>query len=168
MTGFLQSVVQHLAGQGAAQNDPTGGGGGGGGESGGGEGGRGGRGVVGGAESPGRTVDEDGPDGRDMGLRSSSRKVGPSNSSTAPKPTSSRATSTKNSSNPEDVQCTCGLPAVLKTVVKETASKGRQFWTCSNHDGCGFFGWADEGTVASSSRMPITSVPAKRPYSTVS
>jgi DNA topoisomerase III len=60
----------------------------------------------------------------------------------------------------------CELPAVLKTVVRETASKGRSFWRCSNYDGCGFFNWADES--ASDPLSPMANVPAKRPYSTVS
>lgn len=99
---------------------------------------------------------------------SSSGKAGPSNyASTVSKPTSSRKTSTTKTSKPEDVRCACNLPVVLKTVVRETASKGRQFWSCSNRDGCGFFDWADEGATSNSGTL-TTSVPAKRPYSTVS
>ena len=98
---------------------------------------------------------------------SRSRKAGPSDSSTVSKTISSGPTSTTNASNPADVQCMCKLPAVLKTVVRETASKGRSFWRCSNHNGCGFFNWADE-VVASDPRTPMANVSAKRPYSTVS
>ena len=99
---------------------------------------------------------------------SSCRKAGPfDSSSTISKPTSSITTSTTNDSKPADVQCMCKLPAVLKTVVRETSSKGRLFWRCSNHDGCSFFNWADE-VVASDPRTPMVNVSAKRPYSTVS
>jgi DNA topoisomerase-3 len=99
---------------------------------------------------------------------SSSRKAGPSDSpSTVSKPTSSRTTSITNAFKSDEVQCTCKLPAMLKTVVRETASKGRSFWRCSNYDGCSFFSWADEGS-ASDPRTPMANVPAKRPYSTVS
>ena len=98
---------------------------------------------------------------------SGSRKAGPSDSSTVSRPTSSRMTSSTNTSGPDTVQCMCKIPAVMKTVVRETASKGRSFWRCSNYDGCGFFNWADEG-VASDTQTPMEKVPAKRPYSTVS
>ena len=97
---------------------------------------------------------------------SSSRNAGPSDSpSTVFESTSSRTTS--NDFKPDEVQCMCNLPAVLKTVVRETASKGRSFWKCPKFDGCGFFNWADEG-VASDPRTPMANVPAKRPHSTVS
>ena len=98
---------------------------------------------------------------------SSSRKAGPYDSpSTVSKPTSSRTTSTINTSKPDEVLCMCKLPAVLKTVARETASKGRPFWKCPKFDGCGFFNWADEGV--GNPRTPMAYVPAKRPYSTVS
>ena len=61
----------------------------------------------------------------------------------------------------------CKLPAVLRIVVRETASKGRSFWKCPNYEGCGFFSWADEG-AASNPQTPMANVSAKRPYSTVS
>lgn len=99
---------------------------------------------------------------------SSSGKADPSDSpSVVSKPTTMRTTSTTNASKPDEVLCLCKNPAVLKTVVRETASKGRSFWKCSNYNGCGFFNWADE-SVASDPRTPMANVPAKRPYSTVS
>ena len=61
----------------------------------------------------------------------------------------------------------CKLPAVLRTVVRETASKGRSFWRCSSPNGCGFFNWADEG-AANDPQTPMANISAKRSYSTVS
>lgn len=44
-------------------------------------------------------------------------------------------------------QCRCEEPAVKRTVMKEGANKGKQFWSCSKpqSDGCGFFDWVVEG-----------------------
>jgi hypothetical protein len=43
-------------------------------------------------------------------------------------------------------RCLCDLTAVQKTVQKEGANKGRQFWSCPNHESarCKFFEWDDE------------------------
>jgi len=43
-------------------------------------------------------------------------------------------------------RCLCDLTAVQKTVLKEGANKGRQFWCCPNHESarCKFFEWDDE------------------------
>ena len=44
------------------------------------------------------------------------------------------------------VSCGCGEAAAVRTVQKETANKGRQFYTCAKPQGqgCGFFQWTDE------------------------
>ncbi|KAG7446533.1 prokaryotic type I DNA topoisomerase [Guyanagaster necrorhizus] len=57
------------------------------------------------------------------------------------------------------IHCNCG-PAVQRTVVKESASKGRLFWTCPNKPGCGFFKWDDDVT-----ELCNKAIPAKRPFS---
>lgn len=52
-------------------------------------------------------------------------------------------------------------------MIKESASKGRRFWTCGNNRECEFFEWMDgvpSGPVASSSRQAPSVVPAKRTY----
>lgn len=45
--------------------------------------------------------------------------------------------------------CSCGQPAVTRTVQKDGPNKGRQFHTCSKprDQQCGFFQWADENTA---------------------
>ena len=65
----------------------------------------------------------------------------------------------------DGVQGDCGVPAAQKTVVRETASKGRMFWTCGNNDACSLFKWVEDVPPASNTR-PV--IPAKRPYMTVS
>ncbi|KAF9809736.1 hypothetical protein IEO21_07278 [Rhodonia placenta] len=68
--------------------------------------------------------------------------------------------------------CACGVPAVQRTVVKETVNKGRQFWACGNDKTCDFFEWVD-GPSSSSGVGPLRSgshgtastskvIPAKR------
>lgn len=44
--------------------------------------------------------------------------------------------------------CKCEEPAAERTVMKESANKGRKFFACAKgmDDGCGFFDWADVGT----------------------
>lgn len=82
-------------------------------------------------------------------------------------------------------QCDCNVPAVERTVTKESANKGKRFWTCGQNQTCQFFQWSDgpsaSGTptaVASSSSSrayPSSTayssvsavVPAKRPHSAV-
>ncbi|KAL7056166.1 hypothetical protein AAHC03_021066 [Spirometra sp. Aus1] len=50
--------------------------------------------------------------------------------------------------------CSCGLPALLRTVTRATVNKGRQFYTCPNSlpgdtsNGCRFFQWADRDLTA--------------------
>tara|TARA_A100001015_G_scaffold217808_1_gene244747 strand:- start:4358 stop:5065 length:708 start_codon:yes stop_codon:yes gene_type:complete len=39
--------------------------------------------------------------------------------------------------------CSCNRPSVERTVKKESANKGRQFYVCSTRDGCNFFEWKD-------------------------
>ncbi|KAF8149452.1 DNA topoisomerase [Crassisporium funariophilum] len=81
------------------------------------------------------------------------------------KPTSNRATMINNPIA-DVVMCGCDVPAVQRTVTKETASKGKQFWGCSNFEGsCGFFKWVEEAPLASGSRLPTSNVPSKRTYS---
>ena len=43
-------------------------------------------------------------------------------------------------------RCFCDLTAVQKAVLKEGANKGRQFWSCPNHESarCKYFEWDDE------------------------
>uniref|UniRef100_A0A0R3TMM9 DNA topoisomerase n=1 Tax=Rodentolepis nana TaxID=102285 RepID=A0A0R3TMM9_RODNA len=58
-------------------------------------------------------------------------------------------------SNSGEVVCTCGLPAVRRTVNQATSNRGRQFYVCPNSapgssDGCRFFQWADN-TASNSS-----------------
>ncbi|XP_077979907.1 DNA topoisomerase 3-alpha-like [Glandiceps talaboti] len=53
-----------------------------------------------------------------------------------------------------EVVCRCNQPAVKRTVQKEGANKGREFWTCpkSRDSQCGFFEWVDAaGTSTSTS-----------------
>ncbi|OSD06958.1 prokaryotic type I DNA topoisomerase [Trametes coccinea BRFM310] len=80
-------------------------------------------------------------------------------------------------------QCECGVPAAERTVVKESANKGKKFWTCGQDRTCQFFQWADASSTASSSAASSstlatrstpttysatsTVVPSKRPFSTV-
>lgn len=40
--------------------------------------------------------------------------------------------------------CKCNQAAILFTVVKESANKGRKFGTCRKDDRCGFYVWDDE------------------------
>lgn len=67
--------------------------------------------------------------------------------------------------------CLCGIPAQELSVVKESANKGRKFWTCGHHPEkkCQYFDWVT-GTSASTTQSgpdadgftrPV--VPAKRP-----
>ncbi|KAM3178994.1 hypothetical protein ACTXT7_001501 [Hymenolepis weldensis] len=58
-------------------------------------------------------------------------------------------------SNSGDVLCTCGLPAIKRTVNQATANRGRQFYVCPNSapgssEGCRFFQWADSVATNSS------------------
>ena len=151
-------MIQHLGGQGGAQNGPAGGGGED--QGGGDQGGRGGPGGDGGGGRGGRGGRGGSGRGGGRGGRGSATSRGGRTSAAGPSDSPSTV------SKPVEVQCLCKNPAVLRTVVRETASKGRSFWRCSNYEGCGFFDWADE-TVASDPRTPAN-VPAKRPYSTVS
>lgn len=72
-------------------------------------------------------------------------------------------------------QCDCGMTAAERTVTKESANKGRKFWTCGDNQTCQFFQWFDgpsnsSNTFASTSRAPSASssaVPAKRPFNSI-
>ncbi|KAH9278374.1 DNA topoisomerase 3-alpha [Echinococcus granulosus] len=68
-----------------------------------------------------------------------------------------------------NVMCSCGLPAVRRTVNQATANRGRQFLVCPNSapgggSGCHFFQWADTaptgaaGRPSSCSRGPRTGI----------
>ncbi|VDM35984.1 unnamed protein product [Hydatigera taeniaeformis] len=55
------------------------------------------------------------------------------------------------------VMCSCGLPAVRRTVSQATANRGRQFLVCPNStpgggSGCDFFQWVDTAPGRSFSR----------------
>ncbi|KAF8971256.1 hypothetical protein BDZ97DRAFT_1788564 [Flammula alnicola] len=86
-------------------------------------------------------------------------------SSSSTKPVSKRAEyNTGNATADDDVQCECKIPAVQRTVIRETATKGKKFWTCETRS-CGFFQWV-ENAPPNSSRGVSNSLPAKRSYST--
>lgn len=104
-------------------------------------------------------------------VASSSRQTAPlhitsswSASTIAPAPSAQTSSNTARQTD-GGVQCECNIAAVQRTVVRETASKGRRFWTCSQ-SACGFFQWADD-TPGSSGGAGV-SVPQKRAYSMVS
>lgn len=95
-----------------------------------------------------------------------------------PRPLVSRNAPPSNSSG-VGPQCDCGIPAAERTVTKETANKGRKFWTCGNSQTCEFFQWYDGPSGSSTSNFASTSrsassngtlptVPSKRPFSSVS
>ncbi|KAI0775801.1 DNA topoisomerase [Trametes elegans] len=80
-------------------------------------------------------------------------------------------------------QCDCGVPAAERTVTKESANKGRRFWTCGQNQTCQFFQWFDgpsngSSTFASSSSNRAgtastayslaSTVPSKRAHSSAS
>ncbi|TBU45786.1 DNA topoisomerase [Dichomitus squalens] len=65
-------------------------------------------------------------------------------------------------------QCDCGIPAAERTVTKESANKGRRFWTCGDNQSCQFFQWFDGPSNSSSTSSTSRSVPSKRPFSSVS
>ncbi|KAI0779452.1 DNA topoisomerase [Fomes fomentarius] len=77
--------------------------------------------------------------------------------------------------NSAALQCDCGMTAAERTVTKESANKGRKFWTCGDNQTCQFFQWFDgpsnsSNTFASTSRAPSASssaVPAKRPFNSI-
>ena len=54
--------------------------------------------------------------------------------------------------------CRCGDPAVLKTVQKEGANKGRGFWCCSKPrgSGCSLFAWADDASQRADLPVPVS------------
>ena len=68
------------------------------------------------------------------------------------------------------VKCCCNLPAAKRTVTKDSASKGKRFWTCGDNRTCDFFEWIDTtslsfpsgDTTQTSSAAKV--VPAKRLY----
>ena len=49
-----------------------------------------------------------------------------------------------NNNRNSGVSCDCGTEAVSRTVSKEGANKGKQFYSCPKRE-CDFFSWADEG-----------------------
>ena len=64
----------------------------------------------------------------------------------------------------ETPECQCGQPAAERTVVKESANKGRRFFVCAKGktDGCDFFAWSDAAAPAAPA-----SAARKRPLSAV-
>uniref|UniRef100_A0A672UK74 DNA topoisomerase n=1 Tax=Strigops habroptila TaxID=2489341 RepID=A0A672UK74_STRHB len=70
--------------------------------------------------------------------------------SALPQPSAGRELFGSSSSDPGGgTMCSCGQPAVTRTVQKDGPNKGRQFHTCSKprDQQCGFFQWADENTA---------------------
>lgn len=62
-------------------------------------------------------------------------------------------------SNPGDgIACKCGMPVVMRTVIKEGANKGRTFFSCPKPqaESCGYFQWTDEPPRATTSSLPTT------------
>merc|ERR1719233_1395004 len=55
-------------------------------------------------------------------------------------------TSSFNTGQEDEVSCRCGIPATKRTVQKEGANQGREFYCCSKQQGeqCGYFLWAEE------------------------
>lgn len=53
--------------------------------------------------------------------------------------------------------CKCDLDSVEKTVTKDSANKGKRFFTCSKgmNDGCGFFEWSPNVGVLSAGAKSI-------------
>lgn len=78
----------------------------------------------------------------------------------ASKPVSRQPSAPKSTSNGE-IRCNCDVSAAQRTVVKESISKGKKFWTCGTNNSCGFFQWVEE--IAGAQAV----VPTKRSYSTV-
>ena len=76
------------------------------------------------------------------------------------KPASRQPSAPRNASNGE-IHCSCDVPAAQRTVVKESISKGKKFWTCGTNNSCGFFQWVEE--IAGAQAV----VPTKRSYSAV-
>ncbi|KAI0675385.1 DNA topoisomerase [Trametes maxima] len=97
-------------------------------------------------------------------------------------PVSRGPPSTSTSSRPD---CDCGVTAAERTVTKESANKGRTFWTCGQNQTCQFFQWTDGPSGTSSTLVPSSSstrvgsststysssstvIPSKRPRSSLS
>lgn len=57
----------------------------------------------------------------------------------------------------QPAQCQCGMPAAMRTVSKDGANKGRQFYSCPKPmgQGCKFFEWADEVSTLKSNTCNI-------------
>ena len=55
-------------------------------------------------------------------------------------------TGARNDDNDLEINCNCGQPSARRTVQKDGANKGREFFTCSKNrdEQCRFFQWADE------------------------
>ena len=75
---------------------------------------------------------------------------------------------TISNSNSDHPNCDCNTPAVERTVQKEGANKGRNFWKCGGgpEKDCDFFAWAD-GNLPPNTRTVSGSniermIPAKR------
>ena len=71
--------------------------------------------------------------------------------------------------NSDQPNCDCNTPAIERTVQKEGANKGRNFWKCGGgpEKDCDFFAWADgnlppSSRTASGSNIIERMIPAKR------
>jgi DNA topoisomerase III len=80
-----------------------------------------------------------------------------------PAPPPARRPPPSDSDAAHGVTCNCGAPAAERTVTKESASKGRRFWTCGKDRTCDFFEWFD-GPSANSTHANAPVVPTKRSY----
>jgi DNA topoisomerase-3 len=111
---------------------------------------------------------------RQAGPSSSTRQTGPSAPTGHTAPPSKRQGRGLSTTDPvvAEVRCRCDIPAAERTVVKESASKGKRFWTCGSNSACNFFQWMDtpaSGPVASGSSLAAPrTIPTKRSYSSVS
>lgn len=76
--------------------------------------------------------------------------------STTKKPRITAKSTKVNTSSAANVNCLCSLAAVKRTVSKDGANKGRQFWACSKDfndlDNCKFFEWADNFSDSGNAR----------------
>lgn len=60
------------------------------------------------------------------------------------------------------VECKCKVPVAERTVVKESANKGRKFRTCGNKGECDFFEWTDDPPGPNPGGIAAKAIPAKR------
>ncbi|KAI5622748.1 DNA topoisomerase 3-alpha, partial [Silurus asotus] len=70
----------------------------------------------------------------------------------------------------EETVCTCNIPAVTRTVMKDGPNKGRVFLTCDKprDQQCGFFQWVDENVAPGNARGNNSKWAAKKSEASVS